>query len=237
LRTAEDKPNKPLPANAPTEITGNLAAYAGNGFKCGTTFLMGFPELWNPHALNGNGVPAKLTPSQFRVVAVSETPSDLIVPPMDPGDPLDKGFSNLPKQGNLPKTDATSRLWMQFVNNGWFDFCIQPVGHFAYMFPNASANQWTPTWLHDDHVGQHANFAHMGLNGTSWTWDWPFDSLADHEPALGPLTTTTGLVGSFLVRGFQAAKKGRVPGHSQPGGPLFHHTNTHVEDPGRDHDR
>ena len=175
IEDSQDKPNKPLPGGAPAEITGSLAAYSGAGFKCGTTFLMGFPELWNPHALNGTGVPAKLAPTQFRVLAASETPQDLIVSPMDPSDPLDKGFSNLPKLGNLPKADLTSKLWMQFVNNGWNDFCIQPVGHFAYMFPNATASTWTPTWLHDQAFSTQS--AYMNLNGTSWSWDWSFDSL------------------------------------------------------------
>jgi hypothetical protein len=183
IEDAQDRPNKPLVSNAPVEITGSLAAFAGTGFKCGTTFLMGFPELWNPHALNGSGVPAKLAPTEFRVLAASETPQDLIVSPMDPGDPLDKGFSNLPKQGNLPKTDTTSRLWRQFVNNGWYDFCIQPVGHFAYMFPNASASLWTPTWLHDQAFSTQS--AYMGLNGTSWTWNWSFDSLQTTGVAQG----------------------------------------------------
>ncbi len=175
IEDSEDKPNKPLPSGAPTEITGSLAAYSGAGFKCGTTFLMGFPELWNPHALNGTGVPAKLAPTQFRVLAASETPQDLLVSPLDPADPLDKGFTNLPKLGNLPKTDSTSKLWMQFVNNSWYDFCIQPIGYFAYMFPFASASQWTPTWLHDQAFSTQSSY--MGLNGTSWTWNWSFDQL------------------------------------------------------------
>jgi hypothetical protein len=179
IEDAQDKPNKPLPSNAPTEITGNLGAYAGAGFKCGTTFLMGFPELWNPHAINGEGVPSKLTPTQFRVVAASETPSDLIVSPMDPGDPLDKGFSKLPKQGNLPNYNSgdltdPARTWIQFINNGWYHFCIQPIGHFAYMFPNATASQWTPTWLHEQFFSTQS--AYMSLNGTSWSWNWPFDN-------------------------------------------------------------
>jgi hypothetical protein len=175
IEDAADKPNKPLISGAPVEITGSLAAFSGPAFKCGTTFLMGFPELWNPHAVNGNGVPAKLTPSQFRVVAVNETPSDLIVPPLNPGDALDRGFTNLPKQGNLPKADSTNRLWRQFVNNGWYDFCIQPVGYFAYMFPNATPTMWTPTWLHDQAFSTQS--AYMGLNGNSWTWNWSFDNV------------------------------------------------------------
>lgn len=178
IQDANDAPNKSLPQNAPVELTGNLAAYAGPGFKCGTTFLMGFPELWNPHALNGNGVPAKLVPTQFRVVAVNETPSDLIVPPLDPGDPLDKGFSNLPKQGNLPTSDSTNRLWRQFLNNGSYDFCIRPAGCFAYMHPTAAPNQATLTWLQgrgdqDSFTTQNSS---MGLNETSWTWNWPWDN-------------------------------------------------------------
>jgi hypothetical protein len=175
IEDAQDKPNKPLPGGAPAEITGSLGAYSGAGFRCGTTFLMGFPELWNPHALNGNGVPDKLVPTQFRVLAANETPQDLIVSPMNPSDLLDKGFSNLPKQGNLPKTDSTSKLWMQFVNNNWYEFCIQPVGYFAYMFPFASASQWTPTWLHDSAFSTQSSS--MSLSGSSWTWSWPVDQL------------------------------------------------------------
>ena len=183
IEDSQDKPNKPLSPDAPVEITGNLASYSGSSFRCGTTFLMGFPELWNPHALNGTGVPAKLAPTKFRVLAVNETPQDLIVPPLDPGDPLDKGLSKLPKQGSLPKLDLTNKLWMQFINNGWYDFCIQPVGHFAYMFPNATASQWTPTWLHDQSFSTQS--AYMGLNGTSWSWNWSFDSLQTTNVAHG----------------------------------------------------
>jgi hypothetical protein len=175
IEDANDVPNINLPQGAPVEITGNLAAYSGSGFRCGTTFLMGFPELWNPHALNGAGVPAKLVPSQFRVVSASETPTDLIVPPQDPGDPLDRGFSNLPKMGNLPTVDNTNRLWMQLT-----DFCIQPSGMFAYMFPNAAANRATATWLLGAHNGS------MSLNRENATWNWSRDALDTIDVTAGP---------------------------------------------------
>jgi hypothetical protein len=179
IEDANDAPNKSLPQDAPVEITGNLAAYSGPGFKCGTTFLMGFPELWNPHALNGAGVPSKLVPTQFRVLAVNETPADLIVPPQNPGDPLDKGFNNLPKMGNLPVTDNSSRLWRQFLNNGSDEFCIRPAGCFAYRLPNATPNSATATWLqgNDSNAGSFTTQnSSMSLNQTSWTWNWSWDN-------------------------------------------------------------
>jgi hypothetical protein len=71
---------------------------------------------------------------------------------------------------------------MQFVNNAWYDFCIQPVGNFAYMFPGASPSQWTPTWLHEPSFSSQS--AYMSLNGTSWSWNWSFDSLQTTEVAL-----------------------------------------------------
>jgi hypothetical protein len=195
IEDAKDRPNKVLPNNAPLEITGNIGSYSGAAFRCGTTFLMGFPELWNPHALNGAGVPASLAPTQFRVVAASETPQDMI-------DPL---LLKLPKLGNLPKGNPTvqtdpARLWWHFFQNNWTDFTIQPTGHFAYKLYNTStANQPpTQTWLYEwNQFYFSTQSAYMALNGNNWTWNWPIDNLQTTAVAIGTLNADNRSKGLF----------------------------------------
>ena len=170
IEDLNDAPNKPLPApGAIHEITGNLGDFAGGKFKCGTTVLMGFPELWNPHALNGKGVEAGLSPAAFRVVAASETPGDILDPPKDAANPVDKGLSRNPKLGTLPVFSDASKLWVQFINSGWYHFMIRPTGFFGYCTGGSML-----TWLHSQVFSTLSST--MGLNTNNWTWTWPMDN-------------------------------------------------------------
>ncbi len=170
IEDANDAPNKALPApGGIAEITGNLGDFAGSKFKCGTTALLGFPELWNPHALNGKGVEPGLAPANFRVVAASETPGDVLDPPKDPANPVDKGLSRNPKLGALPAFSDANKLWVQYVNSGWYHFVIRPTGFFAYCAGGSML-----TWLHSQVFSTLSST--MGLNTNNWTWTWPLDN-------------------------------------------------------------
>ena len=170
IEDANDAPNKPLPApGGIAEITGSLGDFAGSNFKCGTTALIGFPELWNPHALNGNGVAPGLSPAAFRVVAASETPGDVLEPPKDPADPVDKGLSRNPKLGELPVFSDTNKLWVQLINSGWYNFVIRPTGFFGYCTGGSML-----TWLHSQAFSTLTSS--MALNTNNWTWTWPLDN-------------------------------------------------------------
>jgi type II secretory pathway pseudopilin PulG len=170
IEDANDAPNKVLPApGGITEITGNLGDFAGSKFKCGTTAILGFPELWNPHALSGTGVEPGLAPASFRVVAASETPGDVLDPPKDPANPVDKGLSRNPKLGALPTLSDASKLWVQYVNSGWYHFVIRPTGFSAYCAGGSML-----TWLHSQAFSTLSST--MGLNTNNWTWTWPLDN-------------------------------------------------------------
>ena len=170
IEDAKDPPNKQIPApGGVTEITGNLGDYAGNKFKCGTTAILGFPELWNPHALNGKGVEPGLRPSAFRVVAASETPGDVLDPPKDPSNPADKGLSRNPKIGGLPVFSDSNKLWVQLVNSSWYYFVLRPTGFFGYCTGGSML-----TWLHSQAFSTLTSL--MGLNTNNWTWTWPLDN-------------------------------------------------------------
>ncbi len=170
IEDANDAPNKVLPApGGITESTGKLGDFAGSKFKCGTTAIMGFPELWNPHALNGKGVAPGLSPAAFRVVAASETPGDVLDPPKDPANPVDKGMSRNPKVGELPVFSDTNKLWVQFINSNWYNFVIRPTGFFGYCTGGSML-----TWLHSQAFSTLTST--MGLNTNNWTWNWPLDN-------------------------------------------------------------
>lgn len=122
-------------AEAPVEISDSIREFADprRGFRCGTTSILAFPELWNPHAKTQtpyNG------PVSFRVVAAHETPRFL-------GDP---SLQVAPKQGSLTQRDVSNDPMMQMVRGGDRAFVAQPGGLFAYRsdiekYPN-EINHW-----------------------------------------------------------------------------------------------
>jgi hypothetical protein len=98
------------------DVTTTLGSYAN--FSGGCVSIMGFPELWNPHALNGQ---AGASPREFRIVAASEVPEMLIDPQL----------AKLPRKGN--------GLWEEGVRGiGAYNgsprmaFAFKPIGTFGY---------------------------------------------------------------------------------------------------------
>jgi hypothetical protein len=107
----------------PIEITDNLGVYNDlGGFKGGSVAVLGFPELWNPHAASAV---QNEGPTEFRIVAVSEVPEAL-------GDSF---LYNLPREGS-PYTDA-------FFTAGRLEFGVRPSASFAYT-PQIASNPKYP---------------------------------------------------------------------------------------------
>ncbi len=185
IEDGNDRPNIPLPApGAMTEITGNLGAYAGGNFKCGTTAVIGFPELWNPHAKDPNKTfDPKSAPSEFRIAAASETPEDVVDPPKNTGNASDKGLSTLPKLGGLPNVSPTSQVWVDLINGGVHDFTLRPMGFFGYGNNNSTTLSWASAY------GLHSNPNPPYYRWYNQTWDWPSDNLEPlyfgYTPAVG----------------------------------------------------
>jgi hypothetical protein len=173
IEDANDRPNIPLPApGGMREISGNLGAYAGDKFKCGTTAVIGFPELWNPHADNpGKSFDPRSAPSEFRIAAASETPEDVVDPPKSTGNPSDKGLSTLPKLGGLPTVSPASQVWVDLVNANYQDFTVRPLGFFGY----GNNNSTTLTWANAYSLQSNPNPPYY--RWYNQTWDWPADNL------------------------------------------------------------
>ncbi len=186
IEDAHDKPSIPLPApGGAIEITGNLAAYAGDAFKCGTTVVLGLPELWNPHASDPSlPFDASKLPVSFRMVAASETPKDIIVAAKNAND---RGLAANPKTGSLPTLDSTNAPWIGVINNGYFDFLIKPAGFFGY----ASTNTNTYSFLNTPAVGTNTyNDAYpMNYQTATQVWDWPADNIKTPDISTTPATS------------------------------------------------
>ncbi|NBV86287.1 MAG: hypothetical protein EBS01_08515, partial [Verrucomicrobia bacterium] len=104
-----------------------------SNYKCGTTSLIAFPELWNPHAqlanYSGDG------PTEFRVVAASQAPNDVVLTSntlaFSSGlyKTNDRGFQNAPKIWDKSSSVSGASMnryfawWNQYVS-----FSIRPVG-------------------------------------------------------------------------------------------------------------
>lgn len=115
------------------EITYNIADFVGDGFHPGTTSLIAFPELWNPHA-----PPVRLASGslKLRVVAVGEDPEGV-------------SFG-----GNAlrPFFPVLSTRWKTVMQTGaatdrHAHFASWPFG--AYAFSLASSGKSTKTFFHD----------------------------------------------------------------------------------------
>jgi hypothetical protein len=178
IEDASDVPNIPLPApGGGVEITDRLAQYAGGAFKCGTTVLLGFPELWNPHASDtSRPFDASAYPTVFRVVAASETPSDVIIAPRDS---TDMGLATNPKLGNIPTFDASNSTWLSFVNAGIFDFSINTIGYFGF----SNAPKTTSIFLQSVKFGTHNTSSSLPIvySMSTKTWSWPFNDIKDSD--------------------------------------------------------
>jgi hypothetical protein len=212
IEDTKDKPNIPFTkGGGPEEIDSalgvSLAKFQLGAYRCGTTLIMGFPELWNPHSVQaGPGFDAAKLPEDFRIVAASETPSDVVDPP---GSTLkyDKGLSNLPKLGNVQGVDSSNQSWISLANaydtewnydaqpnpsaatfnRGNFragDFLLRPTGYFAFGIGNAG---YTFLKLNPGNNSQGSSLRGSGngppgtmiYNWYSQVWNWPFEYGSD----------------------------------------------------------
>lgn len=174
IEDSSDKPSPSLPApGGAVEITDKISAYAGDSFKCGTTVVMGFPELWNPHAADPSKPFLSATyPSAFRIVAASETPSDVVAAPKNAAD---RGLANNPKLGAIPPSPKS--LWISLVNNGAFEFSIKTIGYFGYS--NKASTTSTFLTVPDQNLATHnnADSKPMTYNSDTQVWNWPVDNV------------------------------------------------------------
>jgi hypothetical protein len=135
VRDAKDMPVPPLKKGVgPTEVVNLQAELAG--YKCGTTCIIGIPELWNPHALRDDGKnPSYDGPTSFRITAASERPSAI----------CDAYFSKVPAIGNL--VNAEYLPWMTLQNDGMAaPFTFHPQGFSAFGSTDPK-DPWTYNWL------------------------------------------------------------------------------------------
>lgn len=187
IEDPSDKPSPALPApGGAIEITDKLAQYAGGAFKCGTTVVMGFPELWNPHAVDfTKPFDASKFPSAFRVVAAGEAPKDAIVAAKDS---TDRGLSTLPKLGLQPVPSTSSAYeWTSILGSSLFEFLIKSTGFFGY----AASSSIYSLLEAASHVGiqkyDDTNPPMRYRYSDTQLWEWPFDNVK-----LTALTDKTG---------------------------------------------
>lgn len=146
----------------PAEITEEISRYRGDQFEPGTTSLLGFPELWNPHrVLAADAAKRGAVPREFRIVAANETPKDRLDPLLGEGVRL----------GPVPALDAENRVWSTLINNEENAFVIRPYGFFAY---HSSLSSQTLTWLDGLPLRSDAT---AGYNTTTQAMDWPADNI------------------------------------------------------------
>lgn len=155
----------------PSEITADLTPYQSGEFSCGTTSLMGFPELWNPHRMISGGTERRgPVPREFRVVAASETPQDL-------ADPLLEGGVRM---GPVPYLGWENRRWITLINSGDTSFLIRPHGFFAFHNP---LTPHTLTWL--DSVPLRSDAVAI-YNTATQSYDWPNDNIPSADLSATP---------------------------------------------------
>jgi hypothetical protein len=125
---ANDPPSRH--AVAVTEITSSLASFLEDGFHCGTTSLIAFPELWNPHLPPARPANATL---KLRMLAVAEDPEG----PTGPDSQLRPLFPMLGTRwktllfGGAPEDQhAHFSAWP----GGAFAFSISPAGKSTKVF-------------------------------------------------------------------------------------------------------
>jgi hypothetical protein len=127
-----DDPPSPRTTSV-NEITSHLASFLDGGFHCGTTSLIAFPELWNPHL-----PPARPTNStlKLRMLAVAEDPEG----PTGPNSQLRPLFP-------LLGTRWKSLLFGGAPEDQHAHFSAWPGGAFAFSI-NA-AGKSTKVFFHD----------------------------------------------------------------------------------------
>ncbi|MBJ7392046.1 MAG: hypothetical protein JHC85_10785, partial [Chthoniobacterales bacterium] len=170
------------PADKVTEITSTLAAFVGEGFHCGTTSLIAFPELWNPHLPPTH--PAQNT-LKLRMVAVAEDPEG----PTGPDSQLRPLFALL------------GTRWKTLLLGGAPDdrhahFSAWPGGAFA--FPLSTPGKSTKVFFHDRRFSSSYEFF-----GTSATAD---DHHSGRLATLSPAEPSSYLFWEGMPPGGSTAK-------------------------------
>ncbi len=138
----ENALDPPLPRCAEVcEITSRIHEYTGDQFACGTTSLIAFPELWNPHAPPVFGRSGGL---KLRLVAVGE----------DPGGVL---YGSVPG----PQFPLLSTRWKNLLLSGPANerrahFASWPSGAFAFALPVSGKS--LKTFFHDRRFGSGYEF-------------------------------------------------------------------------------
>jgi hypothetical protein len=128
---ANDPPSRH--AVAVTEITSSLSSFLEDGFHCGTTSLIAFPELWNPHLPPARPATSTL---KLRMLAVAEDPEG----PTGPDSQL------------RPLFPLLSTRWKTLLFGGALDdqhahFSAWPGGAFAFSISTAAKS--TKVFFHD----------------------------------------------------------------------------------------
>jgi hypothetical protein len=132
VRAVRDASDPPVPAAGKgiTEVV-NLGTLTG--YKCGTTCVLGIPELWNPHAKSSAAYDG---PTEFRITAASERPSSI----------YDAYFSKCPPIGNLASLENLP--WITLGNDGMATpFTFHPHGFFAFGSSTDPKDPRTYNWL------------------------------------------------------------------------------------------
>lgn len=138
-------------------VTGAMssAAWNASNYNCGTTSLILFPELWNPHAQNLSGSGGDAVPTEFRVLAASQTPSDILSSTNKLAftgmlADADRGLMNNPKlfdQSSGSPSNHSESMWIQPEASKYFS--SRAIGNFYFSYKNED-NVWNPNlwgWL------------------------------------------------------------------------------------------
>ena len=227
-RGVQDGSDRPKPnIDGIKEIT-NILSYAGSGYNCGTTFLMGFPELWNPHAPSSSAsFDASSVPEGFRIVAASETPSDALYHSKLSDVNNHQGLATIPKMGDVATNPKSKSNWLYLnnvhppnpnvrspVSDGLWSFYIRPTGFFS--FSKVPSTNETFTWLPRKEIANEVVSAAnvrgkqgqgvFSYNSFNQTWRWPLELLPNDV-----FNDFTNLGGLFWNRMIVDGKRGADP--------------------------
>ncbi len=168
VRDAKDMPIPPV-EKGPREIV-NLQELAD--YKCGTTSLIGIPELWNPHARKDGGTNVSYDgPTNFRITAASERPRAI----------CDAYFSKVPAIGNL--VNPENLPWITLQNDGMANpYTLHPQGFFAFGSTDTK-DIWTYNWLGGLSSHWRRNFLSSDKSGpwnpAGQSFGWPRTTLVE----------------------------------------------------------
>jgi hypothetical protein len=157
--------------------TGNYTT----AFKCGTTSLVLFPELWNPHAQKqGTGSDnSSAAPTEFRVIAASTTPNDVLVgysPVNSSALNNDVGLSLIPKiydgdDNNELTTPPQHQIWWNPVVQKNFGARVTGDFYFSKITTDSPGNLELRPWLSMPSIpGGSVSFNNYGSPARNLLW-------------------------------------------------------------------